>query len=84
MKKVALFSVSFILVFILLQLLSGLFFTLTYTPDLTGIMSAGYAQETTIITRQQSIMPSLLMAVLAAPIAYFIMKKVTWVWSSAK
>lgn len=77
-KKILLFSISFVLVFLFLQLFSGMFFTLTYSPDIgNGMGGSNLSHQTDIIIRKQSVMPLILMAVLASPIAFLIMSKLT-------
>lgn len=78
MKKYIIFSISFIGVFTLLQVVSGLFLTLTYTPDMTGTLSMGtILSQETLIVGSDSVLPALLIAFLSASIAYFIPKKFT-------
>ncbi|PAV28647.1 hypothetical protein CIL05_15245 [Virgibacillus profundi] len=77
MKKYIIFAVSFIFIFSLFQILSGIILTYTYTPDITEAwnMSANLSQETVMISNHNSFLLTLLIAFLSATAAYFIPKK---------
>lgn len=77
MKKYIIFAISFILLFVLFQILSGLVLTYAYTPDIEEAwkMSADAPQETIIRSSGSSFLLTLLIAFVAATIAYFIPKK---------
>lgn len=77
MKKYIIFAISFILLFSLFQVLSGLVLTLTYTPDMEEAwnMSAGLPQESVIKGSSSPFFLTLLLAFLSATIAYVIPKK---------
>ena len=77
MKKYINFSISFIIAFILLEVVYGLFLTLTYTPDITETWNMGttLSQETVIVGSHKSILPTIFIAFLSAAIAYFIPNK---------
>ncbi|BDG47434.1 MULTISPECIES: hypothetical protein [Parageobacillus] len=74
MKKYMIFLVSFVLLFSLTQMLSGILLTATYNPDLseTRNISANLPQE--VVFGESSAVPTLILAVLSATIAYFIPK----------
>ncbi|WP_156856151.1 hypothetical protein [Oceanobacillus sp. AG] len=76
MKKYLVFIVSFIVMFIVFQVLSGMFLTWIYTPDISSAwsMSAGLSQKT-VITGSNSFGLPLLTAALAASVAYVILVK---------
>ncbi|MCF3944224.1 hypothetical protein [Oceanobacillus alkalisoli] len=76
MKKYLVFIVSFIVMYTVFQILSGMFLTWIYIPDMSSawFMSANLSQET-VITGSNSLGLSLLTAVLAASVAYFILLK---------
>ncbi|MFD2629473.1 hypothetical protein [Oceanobacillus kapialis] len=76
MKKYLLFLFSFILLFLLFQVVTGLILTFAYTPDIEGAWnrSAILPKETSIVTDQVSFLVPLVPAFLAASIAYFIPK----------
>ena len=76
MKKYLVFIVSFIIMYTVFQILSGMFLTWIYTPDMGSawFMSANLSQET-VITGSNSLGLSLLTAVLSASVAYFILLK---------
>ncbi|GAB3053746.1 hypothetical protein [Virgibacillus ainsalahensis] len=79
MKKYIIFAISFILLFSLFQVLSGMFLTLTYTPDISEAWnrSADLSQEVVIKGSGSSFLLTLSIAFLSATIAYFIPKKIT-------
>ncbi|SFA95490.1 hypothetical protein SAMN04488072_104126 [Lentibacillus halodurans] len=79
MKNYIIFTTSFILLFSLFQILSGLFLTFTYTPGIEEAwnMSAGLPEEAVIISGGSSFLRTLIFGFLAATIAYFIPKKMT-------
>lgn len=76
MKKYLVFIVSVIAMLTVFQVLSGMFLTWVYTPDISSAwsMSTGLSQET-VITGSNSFGLPLLTAVLAASVAYFILMK---------
>ena len=76
MKKYLVFIVSFIVMYTVFQILSGMFLTWIYTPDMSSawFMSADLSQGT-LITGSNSLGLPLLTAVLAASGAYFILLK---------
>ncbi|WP_339226390.1 hypothetical protein NSQ77_12735 [Oceanobacillus sp. FSL K6-2867] len=77
MKKYITFVVSFLLAYTLLQILSGMLLTFTYTPDIAEAwnQSGMLAQETIISSGQPSILLSLIISLFAASVAYFIVNK---------
>lgn len=74
MKKYMIFAISFILLFSLCQILSGMILTFAYTPDIEEAWnsSASLSQETVIKGSVSPFWPMLLLAFLSASIAYFI------------
>lgn len=75
-KKYIIFSISFVVIYTLIQFGSGLFLTLTYTPGMTGTGNMG-----TIISQETFILCT---AFLSASIAYFIPNKLTKVTNHVK
>ncbi|MGE7604435.1 hypothetical protein ACQKL5_18470 [Peribacillus sp. NPDC097675] len=75
MKKYLLFILSFLLLFNLLQILAGILLTATYTPESINArdMSHSLSQEVTFGAPSQ--IPTLLIATLAASLAYLVPKK---------
>lgn len=78
MKKYIIFAISFILLFSLFQVLSGMILTFMYTPDITEAWntSANLPQEVDIGSNSNFLL-TLFIAFLSATIAYFIPKKIT-------
>ena len=76
MKKYLVFIVSFIVMFTVFQVLSGMFLTWIYTPDISSAwsMSTGLFQET-VITGSNSFGLPLFTAGLAASVAYVTLVK---------
>ncbi len=74
MKKVIIFLISFIFLFVSLQLVSGLLLTAAYVPDLENgwVMNTGLANE--VVIGKGSVLPTLAVAILAAAMAYFVPK----------
>ncbi|WP_106497300.1 hypothetical protein [Lentibacillus sp. Marseille-P4043] len=85
MKRYIIFAISFILLFSLFQVLSGMILTFTYTPDIAEAwkMSSHSSQEV-IMKGNSSFLPTLILAFLSATIAYFISKKFTKSNNSSK
>ena len=79
LKKYIIFAISFILLFSIFQVLSGMFLTLMYTPNVEEAwnMSGSLSKEVVITSSYSSFLPTLLIAFLSATIAYFIPKKIT-------
>ena len=74
MKNYAIFAISFIVLFLLFQLLSGYILTLFYTPDGSSAWNQmGNLSTMTTLEGTSSFLP-LLFAFLAATIAYIIPK----------
>lgn len=76
MKKYLVFIVSSIAMFTVFQVLSGMFLTWIYTPNISSAwsMSTGLSQET-VITGSNSFGLPLLTAALAASVAYVTLVK---------
>jgi quinol-cytochrome oxidoreductase complex cytochrome b subunit len=76
-KRFIIFSISFILLFSLFQILSGMLLTLMYTPDMEEAwnFSGNLSQEVVIQSSHSPFSLTLFIAFLAASIAYFIPKK---------
>lgn len=72
MKRFILFLGSFLLLFVVFQQLSGVVLTSLYLPDIEEAweMSAGLPSEVTMVG--SSSVPTIIGAVLAATIAYFV------------
>ncbi|WP_010531420.1 hypothetical protein [Lentibacillus jeotgali] len=77
MKKFIIFALSFIVLFVLFQILSGLILTYVYTPDIEEAwnLSAALSRETEINSSSSSFLITFFIALLSATIAYFIPKK---------
>ena len=77
MKKYIIFAVRFFCAYTLLQILSGMLLTFTYTPNITEAWneSGTLAQETIIGSSSSSFLISLVIALLAASIACFFANK---------
>ena len=72
MKKYIVFVVSFFVFYSILQIVSGLLLTATYTPNLSNAWkSVGTTSQTEIIGNTPFFMPFLL-AFLSATVAYFV------------
>ncbi|ASK61605.1 hypothetical protein CFK37_05200 [Virgibacillus phasianinus] len=77
MKKYIIFAISFILLFSLFQVLSGMLLTFTYTPDISEAWNlSANSQETIIKSSHSSFLLTLFIAFLSATIAYFIPKNI--------
>ena len=78
MKKYMLFVVSFILLFSLFilsaEVLSGMFLTSTYTPDINEAwnVSAVLSQQTEILSGSSPFSLTLLLTLLSATVVFFI------------
>ena len=74
MKNYAIFAISFIVLFLLFQLLSGYILTFFYTPDVSSAWNqTGNLSTKTTLEGTSSFFP-LLFAFFAATIAYFVPK----------
>jgi len=73
-KRFILFLGSFLLLFVVFQQISGLILTFLYQPNIEEAwgMSAGLSSEVTMVGT--SSIPTIIGAVLAATIAYFVPK----------
>lgn len=74
LKKYFLFAISFLIMFSILQILSGVLLTATYIPDTTTLwnQSAQLTDEVVIYGTFNPFLITLLTAFLSATIAYFI------------
>ncbi|MBU7595157.1 hypothetical protein FVO58_22095 [Metabacillus halosaccharovorans] len=72
MKKYVVFILSFVLLYIVFQILSGLLLTALYTPDFSSINN-NVSQE--VLFGQTSIIP-FLGTLLVATLAYFLSRKI--------
>ncbi len=78
MKKYMVFVVSFLLLFSLFivsaEVLSGMYLTSAYTPDIKEAWNANAAlpQQTVILSTNSSFLLTLVPALLSATIAYFL------------
>ncbi|RRN70514.1 hypothetical protein EI200_13670 [Peribacillus simplex] len=75
MKKYLFFTISFLLIFMILQVLSGLILTAAYAPDFSGHIGGTLSNE--VIFVQRSEMPLMIIAAISAVSAYFILNKVS-------
>lgn len=78
MKKYIVFAISFILLFSLFQVISGIILTSIYTPDVTEAwnLTANLSQEVVIKGNHSFFGLIFLVAFLTASIAYFISNKI--------
>ncbi|MGE7185973.1 hypothetical protein ACQKKK_18905 [Peribacillus sp. NPDC006672] len=77
MKKYLFFTISFLLIFMILQVLSGFILTAAYAPDFSGSGHIGGTLSNEVIFGQSSKMPLMIIASISAVSAYFILNKVT-------
>jgi ABC-type Fe3+ transport system permease subunit len=77
-KKYIIFIVSFLVAFLMLQVLIGMFLTFVYTPDIKEAwsLSANLPQETVIVGGKSQFLLSILYAFIASSIAYIISNKI--------
>ncbi|WP_217589509.1 hypothetical protein [Lentibacillus saliphilus] len=71
MKKFIVFSISFLVLFVAFQVISGYFITLFYTPDMTDAWSQSGSLSSNVVIKGSSTFSPILLAMLAATIAYF-------------
>ena len=71
-KRYIVFSISFIILFVLFQVLSGYFLTLFYTSDPTSAWDKSESLPSNIAIKGRFSFIPLLFSFLAATIAYFI------------
>ena len=71
MKKYIIFALSFIVFFVVFQILSGYFLTLFYTPDIMSAWDQAEGSSSNVVIKGGSSFIPLLIAFLAATIAYF-------------
>ncbi|MFE3974705.1 MULTISPECIES: hypothetical protein [unclassified Peribacillus] len=76
MKKYLFFTISFLVIFMILQVLSGLILTAAYAPDFSGSGHIGGTLSNEVIFVQRSEMPIMIIAAISAVSAYFILNKV--------
>ncbi|MGE6379237.1 hypothetical protein [Peribacillus muralis] len=72
MKKYLFFTISFLLLFTILQVISGLILTAAYTPDFSGATRT--AGSSIIVSQSQ--LPVMTLAALSAILSYFISNRV--------
>jgi fructose-specific phosphotransferase system IIC component len=77
LKKYLIFGISFVLLFLIFQVLSGMLLTLMYTPHIEEAWnrSESLSNEVVITGNDSSFLFTLFMALISATIAYFITKK---------
>lgn len=78
MKKYMIFAISFIFLFSLFQVLSGMLLTYLYTPSVEEALDSGanLPQEVVMNSSHNSFLLTLLIAFLSATIAYLIPSKI--------
>lgn len=76
MKKYIIFTISFVVLFSLFEVVSGMFLTFFYTPNVEAVweLSAQLPQEVVLNASGRPFLLTLLFALLSATIAYFILK----------
>ncbi|PKR82635.1 hypothetical protein [Heyndrickxia camelliae] len=74
MKKYIIFIVSFILIFSIAQVLSGLFLTATYTPHVSEVWSSSVNLPKEVTFGRSAFISTFVMAVFSVTIAYFVPK----------
>lgn len=74
LKKYFIFAISFLIMFSILQVLSGVLLTATYTPEITTLwnQSAQLTDEVVMYGTFNPFLITVLTAFLSATIAYFI------------
>ncbi|SES64596.1 hypothetical protein SAMN05216389_101230 [Oceanobacillus limi] len=77
MKKYIIFAVSFVVLYALFQVLSGMVLTYIYTPDLeeAWTKSGNLSQEAVLLSDRQSLLLPFIFAFVSASLAYFIPQK---------
>lgn len=77
MKKFIVFSISFIFLFMFIQIGYGMIQTVAYTPDMESawIMSDGLSQDVVLKSSSDSPIPTIIAALLAAVISLFIVRR---------
>ncbi|MGP4071069.1 hypothetical protein ACTWQB_00770 [Piscibacillus sp. B03] len=86
MKSFFVFAISFLLLFLIIQVISGMFLTLTYAPDISEAWeaSAALSNETVINRGYDHSLLTLLIAFISASLAYLISYKVPWAKKTTK
>ncbi|MEN1968366.1 hypothetical protein WMZ97_09865 [Lentibacillus sp. N15] len=75
MKKYMIFAISFIVLFSVFQVLSGMFLTSLYTPDIEDAWNMSDNLSQVVVMKGSSFFPALLVPFLSATIAYFITER---------
>jgi|GEM_PF-1323011 len=70
-KKYIIFAISFIVLFLVFQMVSGYFLTLFYTPDITEAWNQAGNLSSSVVMKGSFPFISLFFAFLAATLAYF-------------
>lgn len=71
MKKFIVFAVSFLVLFVAFQVTSGYFMTLFYTPDMEAAWNQSESLSSSVVIKGSPTFTPILLAMLAATIAYF-------------
>lgn len=71
MKKFIVFTISFLVLFVAFQVISSYFMTLFYTPDLTSAWNQSGSLFSSVVMKGSSSFSPILLAMMAAIIAYF-------------
>ena len=74
MKRFIVFTISFILLFGVLQVLSGLLLTLIYTPDISGAWKGASNLPQHIEIVEGPSIPMFLIGIFSAIVAFFVPK----------
>ncbi|MEY9865294.1 ABC-type sugar transport system permease subunit [Peribacillus sp. B2I2] len=77
MKKYLLSTICFLLIFMILQVLTGLILAAAYDPDFSGTGQIGGTLSHEAIFVQRSQMPLMILAAISAASANFILNKIT-------
>lgn len=78
MKKYLIFAVSFLLLFFIFQVLSGMLLTYMYTPNVEEAWkaSANLSQEVIIKSSHSPFLLTIVIGLLSASVAYFLSGKI--------
>jgi len=72
MKRFLVFFGSFIVIFSLFQMLSGMFLTMVYTPDISEAWDSASHLSNEVVIGGNPVWPTSIMALFSAVCAYFL------------
>ncbi|MEB5467200.1 hypothetical protein [Virgibacillus pantothenticus] len=76
MKRLLLFSVSFVFCFLVLQISAGVMVTFLYEPDITEAWNASDGLSQSLVLQGSSVLLTIIFVLVSAVISYFIQRKV--------